>query len=352
MGISTTVKQRILIISVIIVLSLLLLTPIVLSKTSVAKTYTANSFILGTLVKFTLYTPPPEALFDSLFSEIERYEALFSVGDEDSDVSKVNSAAGVKPVPVSPETMELLQQGVYYSELSGGRFDITIGPLVNLWRIGYPDARVPTQDEIDKVLPLIDYRQLELDSENGTAFLGREGMSIDLGAIAKGYIADRMVEFLTEYGITSGIINLGGNIVALGSKLDGKPFKIGIQHPRKSRGNYAGILSIEDRSIVSSGDYERFLERDGTRYHHILDTSTGYPASNKLTSVTIISSESEAGDALSTSTYAMGLEEGLALVNRLDGVEGVFITESKKIYTTPGVKSYFTLKDNLFTLQK
>ena len=335
-------KPIILIIIRILVLGALILAPRFLTpRKTTGEVWEENDFILGTIVRIKLYDPPAPGLFEELFAEIREYENLLSLNLPDSHISRITSAV-----------FEVIEEGLRYGRLSEGRFDITIGPLVGLWHIGYDDARVPSPEEIEEALPLVDLNRVITDPAGKRVGLESEGMQMDLGAIAKGFIADRIADSLKSRGFKRGIINLGGNVLTLGSKPGNIPFRIGIQNPWEPRGASVGVLELEDLSLVSSGDYERFFIEDGVKYHHILDTATGYPVENSLTAVTIISERSVDGDGLSTSVFAMGLEKGFALIESLEGIEAIFITKDKRVYLTPGIEPIFTLSPGEFVLAR
>ena len=261
-----------------------------------------------------------------------------SLRNKGSEVASVNLNAGKGAVVVSEDTFEVIQKALDIAALSKGAFDPTVGPLVEAWDIGGDDPRKPPQSEIDALLPLIGYDRVVLDAENFSVFLKDEGMVLDLGGIAKGYAADEVARVLHEHGVSHAIVNLGGNVLTLGNKTDGKPWKIGVQDPEALRGEYVMILSLVDQTLVTSGPYERFLELDGEVYHHILDTKTGYPVKSDYTSVSIITKNSLLADALSTSLYALGYEDGMALINTLEDVEAIFMTKEKKILFSEGLK--------------
>lgn len=260
----------------------------------------------------------------------EYYENLFSSTIDTSDVSLINQSGG-QPVQVSDETAELIKKGIEYGELSGGRFDITIDSASRLWEFKDNEAKqVPDPNELEAAVRHIDYRNIELNGN--TVTLSDPETRIDLGGIAKGYIADRLKEYLKSEGVEHALINLGGNMVAVGNRYDGKDFCIGIQKPFEETGVSLAAVSISDCSVVTSGDYERYFEKDGVIYHHILDPDTGYPVQNNLDQVTIISDNSVDGDALSTTCYALGLDEGMNLIRSLDDVEAVFVTKDGEIH--------------------
>jgi len=274
-----------------------------------------------------------------------------SVNIPSSDISRVNAAAGIAPVNVHKDTFKVIKRAVYFAEISNGAFDPSVGPLVSLWGIGGDDARVPSQEEIDNTLPLINWRDVELDETAHSVFLKRKGMSLDLGAIAKGYAAEEAAAIIKSAKIKRAIIDFSGNIVTLGEKKDGTPWKVGIQNPNKRRGLYYGIINLktaEKQTLVTSGVYERFFETDGSRYHHILSTVTGYPVKNGLLSVTVIGSDSTDADALSTTLFALGFEEGIKLLDFFPGTDAVFLFEDNSVRVTPGAN--FRVTDEAFLL--
>lgn len=318
-------------------------TGLYLWKNNSPKTYEVedNRFLLDTVVSIRLYNSRNPENLEKAFERISEYEQLLSRHHNGSDLSKINSAAPGIPTEVSPDTIELMTTAIRYAALSAGRFDPSVGPLVDLWGIGSEAARVPGKDEITSVLPLVNYRRIQVDPDSNTITLENEGMALDLGAIAKGWIADRTIEYLRENGEEHILVNLGGNVMVSGGKPDGTPFKIGMQNPLSDRGEYLGVFSLADGSVVSSGNYERFMESDGVRYHHILDTKTGYPAENGLASVTIISDHSVDGDALSTTLFILGIDEGFKLLEGLPGIEAAFTTKDNRVVMTSGAADIF-----------
>jgi thiamine biosynthesis lipoprotein len=252
---------------------------------------------------------------------------------------------------VNAETIAVMERALYYAEQSDGAFDPTVGPLVKLWGIGTETPRLPSQDEIAQALSLVNWRDVSIEPESGTLFLKRPGMALDLGAIAKGYAADEVARILAKAGIPGAIIDLGGNIFAYGLKNPNEPaapWRIGVQNPLDTRGAYLGILELQNKSVVTSGVYERYADIDGILYHHILSTCDGYPVQNGLLSVTIIANSSIESDALSTTVFVLGYEQGRALVERMDGVEALFVFEDKTIRATSGAQAMFTLSDDSY----
>ena len=315
---------------------------------------TQDSFQIGTYIKISIYSDKevPSEQFDRIFEEIDQFEKLISKNILTSEVSMINENAGKQPVKVSDTIFELIQMGLRYSNISDGGFDISIGPLVDLWGIGTKGAHVPAESEIQDAISKIDYHDIVLDEANQTVFLKNEGMSLDLGAIAKGYIADHVKTLIQEEGYQSAIINLGGNVLTVGHKPNSDAWSIGVRDPKGESKDIVGILKLQDNSIVSSGTYERFFIEDGKRYHHILNPKTGYPEDNQLQSVSIISQKSVVGDALSTTVFVMGLQEGYAYVESLDQVEALFITTEGSIYSTSGLKDVFTLTNHNYELKE
>lgn len=307
-----------------------------------------SEFIFGTLIQVRLFEGGSEALLQAAMDHLRNLENRWSVNISTSEISQINANAGIAPVVVSEDTLEMIVRGLYYAERSKGRFDISILPLVTLWGIGTDRAEVPTPEAIEENLALIGFEQVEVQADTKSVFLPNVGMGIDLGAIAKGVAADSVVAMLKAGGVKRGIVNLGGNVIVIGDKTDGTPWRIGIQNPMNMRGEYIGIAAVADKTVVTSGVYERYFEADGKRYHHILNTETGYPVENGLASVSIIAETSADADALSTAAFASGLQEGLALIESVPGVEALFITEDNKLYGTSGLKDIFTLTDDTF----
>lgn len=262
----------------------------------------------------------------------ENYELLFSNKIGTSEISQINASAG-SPVLVSQETIDLISLGLNYCELSGGKFDITIAPLSDLWNFtDNAEHTVPDPGAIEEARSHVDYRKVLVDKKACTVTLQDPQAKIDLGGIAKGYIADRLKEYLKKEGVEHALINLGGNVLTLGASFDGSPFRIGIQKPFDAQNTPIDIVEIQDRSVVSSGVYQRYFEKEGSLYHHILNPVTGYPYVNQLLQATVITDSSADGDALSTCCFALGLEEGSALIESLKDVQAVFVTEDYRLH--------------------
>lgn len=295
-----------------------------------------SGFYFDTVITITVYEEQDAKALDTCFALADRYEHLFSTELPDSDVARVN-AANQEWVTVDPETVSLVNTALFYAKLSDGVFDPTIGAVSSLWDFQAEEPQLPDPSAIKEALSTVDYRDVQVDETASALRLLRAGAAIDLGGIAKGYIADHMKEALIEEGVTTAIINLGGNVLVLGEKPDGTPYRVGIQYPFQPEGTAIETLDVMDRSLVSSGCYERYMTIDGVRYHHILDTETGWPVENDLLGVTILSEYSVDGDALSTICYAVGLKDGLALIESLPDTEAVFIKKDETLVPSSGL---------------
>lgn len=312
-----------------------------------------SELLLGTVCKITIYDKTAKGTFDAAFGRIAEIEQKMSLNIATSELVKVNNESYLNPIRVSDDTFIVVDEALIIAGLSDGAFDPTVGPLVRAWGIGGDAARVPPAEEISRLLSLVDYSAVRLDRAASAITLTERDMIIDLGGIAKGYAADEVAMILRSKGVKSAIINLGGNILTIGRKPDGSPWKIGIQDPESPRGAFVMIVSVEDKAIVTSGPYERFFEQDGTIYHHILDTATGYPVWNSIGSVSILAKDSFSADALSTAVFSMGLTKGMGLVESIEGVEAIIIMKDRSIHLSSGLQSGsipFELTDDRFTI--
>jgi len=325
-----------------------------INNSNVDQPLSRTEFMMDTILTLKIYDKKDEKILDEAFNRLKEIENRMSISIEDSDVSLINKNAGIKPVQVHEDVYYVLKKAKYYATISNGAFDPTIGPIVDLWNINsdQPTERdsIPTDDEIKKALGLVNYNELELMDDN-YVYLKRKGMKINLGGIVKGYAADEVKRIFTENGVKSAIIDLGGNIYAFGQKLNGDPWNIGITDPFEPSASFVGVLPAIDKSIVTSGDYERYIIYNGKRYHHIIDCHTGYPADNGVTSISIISDNSIDGDALSTTLFVLGVEEGLKLAEQLDGIEVIYVTKDKEVIVSEGIKGKLTLSNNEFKLK-
>lgn len=306
------------------------------SKTKSEKV-SKSDFVLNTIITITLFDGGGEALIDECFGLCRYYESLFSRTDENSEIYKLNLREISK---VSDETAELISKGLYYSSLSGGKFDITIEPLSALWNFTANSPSVPSEEKIGEACKLVDYKAVSVSGN--TVTFANDYVRLDLGAIAKGYIADKIKTLLISHGIEKAIINLGGNVLCIGAKTDTDGFEIGIQYPFGD-GSIASV-TVSDMSVVTSGTYERYFEENGALYHHILNPKTGYPYSNGLLSVSIIGSDSCACDALSTVCFALGREDGISLIDGMSGFYAIYITDDYKLYFSEGAETALNIK--------
>lgn len=282
-----------------------------------------------TVISIEIWGSTDETILEHCEDICAQYEQLLSRTIDTSDISRINSARGAK-VQVDAKTAEVIRKGLYYSQLSEGGFDITIAPLSELWDIKNNPGNIPDQSAIDEAKSHINYKNVVL--EGNTVSLKDPEAAIDLGAIAKGFIADELKAYLIEQGIEHALINLGGNILAVGGKASGENFHVGIQRPFDERNTVMTSVDVNGKSVVSSGTYERYFKKNGKIYHHLLNPFTGYPFDNHLLQVTIISDLSVDGDGLSTACFALGLEQGTALIESLDEISAIFITEDYKLH--------------------
>ncbi len=293
-----------------------------------------SGFYFDTIITVTLYDSTKTDELEHCFQLANTYEQYFSAKRPDSDISSINQAGG-KPVQVHDETRELIEKGIAYSARSDGKFDLTIGKLTKLWDFQTDTPTLPDADKIANAVKTIGYENVQIRGNEVT--LLNPDIEIDLGGIAKGYIADKMKEYLISKNITSGMINLGGNVLTIGEKQNGDAYTIGLQKPFDQTGTAIASVKIKDQTVVTSGTYERYFKQDGILYHHILDPKTGYPYDNELSSVSVICKHSVDGDALSTTCFALGLEKGMAFIESLEDTEAVFITSDQKMHYSSGI---------------
>lgn len=297
-----------------------------------------SQLLMGTLVQITAVGPSDEIAGRAAsvgFAEIRRLEGLLSTWIPTSELSQVNDAAGLKSVMVSPETLTVLRWSLEIARLTDGAFNIAIGPAVDAWSVT-DDPRIPNESELDHLKPLLDLRHIVLNEEARTVFLTEPGMRIDVGGIGKGYAADRAVAVMEAAGATAGVVALSGDIKTFGRMPDGRPFVFGIRHPRLD-GALLARLDLRDEAISTAGDYERFFERDGVNYHHILDPHTLWPA-RACQSVTVVAREGVVADGLDTGIFVLGPERGMELVERLPDVEAVIVDRDGKLWISSGLQ--------------
>lgn len=312
---------------------MLLLFPLLLSGCSLKtqEPISKTGIYFNTVIQIDIYGSNDTKLLDHCFEKCQTFEQTISRTIETSEIYQINHAKG-SSVKVSDITLELIQKGIEYGDLTNGKFDITIAPLMDLWDFKNNTGNIPNNNDIKEALSHVNYKNIVIDGNKVS--LTDPNAAIDLGGIAKGYMADYLKDYLISEGTESALINLGGNILTIGTKPDGTPFNLGIQKPFGRQGTAITSVKTTDSSVVSSGVYERYFEVDDTLYHHIIDTTTGYPCENGLLGVTILSKASVDGDALSTSCFVLGLEEAKKLIESLDNVDAIFITEDYKLIDT------------------
>lgn len=302
-------------------------------------------YALGTINSFAIYGANAQKASQEAMERVYDIDNRMSALRSDSEVSRINEFAGLGTVEVNFDTYFVIKKALQYAQLTNALGDITVAPLLKLWREAGEIGVAPDETMLREKLALIDYNDVRLGKNTITVKLNRKGQMIDLGSIAKGYAADEVKKIFLKHDVTSAIIDLGGNVLTVGTREDGNPWQIGIQHPMKEQGHHIGILSVSDQSVVTSGDYERFYITAGEKHHHIIDPRTGYPSQSGLTSVTVVSDSSLEADALTTALFIMGLDAGMALVHKLSGVEAIFITDNGKVHVTKGLKDSFMLTD-------
>jgi thiamine biosynthesis lipoprotein len=299
---------------------------------------------MGSELRLTAWTVDEAgaaAAFDAVFNEFDRLESLMSNWRSGSDVERLNAAAGQQPVHVSREVISVLETARQASEWTDGKFDVTFGVLSGLWKFDHDqDNTIPDMREVRARLPLIDYRALHVDPRAGSAFLERPGMRVNLGGIGKGYAIDRGVAILRSRGFHDFLIQAGGDLYAAGHR-DGQPWRLGIQDPRGPGGQAFARVAVSDATFSTSGDYERAFVKNGVRYHHIIDPTTGEPARG-CRSTTVLAPQAVLADALSKSVFLLGVDRGMALFERLH-VEAVVVTTKNEVLVTPGLKGRLEL---------
>jgi thiamine biosynthesis lipoprotein len=301
---------------------------------------------MGSQLHLSLWTMDPTAAtsaFDTIALEFRRLEDLMSNWRDGSDIQKLNSAAGDHPVRVAPEIRELLRTANQVSEWTNGKFDVTFGVMSGLWKFDYQneDATIPDPTEVARRRKLINYRDLKIDEQQGTAFLVRPGMVANLGGIGKGYAVDRARDILQAAGFQNFMIQFGGDMYVAGSAGD-RPWRLGIQDPRGTDNHIFASIELSDSTFSTSGDYERFFIKDGRRYHHIIDPATGEPSIG-CRSVTIVAKSATIADGLSTGVFIMGPEAGMALIEKLPDVEGVIVSSKNDVRVSSGLKKRLTI---------
>lgn len=300
----------------------------------------SESFCMSTEITYKVFGENAASAVAEAEAALLRLENILSRFIPDSEVSMINQNAGKEYVDVSSETFEVLSCASRLSEISGGLFDITVGPLIDLWNYKH-SFQVPEDEKIRHVLSLVNYRDLLLNPDEQSASLRRPEQSIDLGGIGKGYISDCLVKTLQKYGIVSAFVNIGGNVSTLGNKPDGSSWSVGIRHPRHD-GYLIGAVKVTGQAVVTSGDYERyFIDGTGKRRHHIINPTTGYPVESGLISVTVVADSAMIADGLSTAIFAAGMDKGLGYLTHFPGVDVVLVDNHQRVFITRGLKEIY-----------
>lgn len=297
---------------------------------------TEQLFAMDTFMTFTACGRDSEEAVEEAVREVRRLDALLSTGNTSGEVSRINASGSGT---LSEDSRILLERALELHEETGGLFDPTIYPLMELWGFPAQEYHVPTEAELDAVLPLVDASAVQCD---GTQVTLAEGQKIDFGGIAKGYTSARIMEIFRSHGIRSGFVSLGGNVQTIGKKQDGTKWQIGIQDPDSAQGEVLAVVEAEDQAVITSGGYERYFEEDGNTYIHIIDPRTGYPADGDLKSVTVVSKDGTLADALSTSLYIMGYEDAVEYwrAHRTE-FDMVLVTDQGELGVTEGISGGF-----------
>lgn len=300
------------------------------------KTFTA----LGTINTIEAYGKNGEEALSAAHERVLEIDDRMSAFKDSSDIMKINRSAGCEAQKINSDTFDLLKRALDFSKISKGAFDITIRPLTALWGFGTKQNYIPPKEEIEKVLALVNYKDVLLDDRESTVLLRKKGQAIDLGGIAKGYAADEVRRILMQYKIKNALINLGGNIITMGHNPSGVPWRIGIQNPLAARGQYLGTITAVNKTIVTSGSNEQFFIKDGVRYHHIIDPRTGYPSENELLSATVACENSTDADAVTTALFVLDINEAKPLLKSINA-EAIFVKQNKDIFITDGLIGNF-----------
>lgn len=303
-----------------------------------------SHFAMDTYINISVYRAEDKAAAAACFDLMDRWDQMLSVTSETGEIAVLNRDGHAR---LSHDTIALVEKALECADLTNGAFDPTLLPLKNLWRIGErsADEPLPSREEIAAAQGATGYGKVAL---SGNAITLSPGMGLDLGAIAKGYVADLCAQYLLDHGVSMGIINMGGNVRLLG----GKDYNVGVRDPRGSENQLLLTINTRDCSIVTSGDYERYFEKDGVRYHHIFDPKRGYPADTDLMAVTVIGSDGALCDALSTAFFVIGLDGSVTLMEHkgLD-VDVIFVTIDQRVLVTPGIRDRITMVNNTYTLE-
>lgn len=304
------------------------------------KPYKETQFVMDTIIEITVYGSNSEVAVEAAFDEFKRIQKISDRFNPNSQISEINRMAGISPVKVSPDLIKMINDSGDVSRKTDGAFDVSIGAFTELWGIGHKDDFVPTQAEINQVLPLVDYRMIQVNISNDTVYLPKIGMKLDLGGVAKDYALNKAIEIIKGYGIKSALLNAGGDIQVIGKRPDGSPWRIGVQDPRNSEGVIAKVTLSPWNMLQTSGDYQRFFIKNGVRYAHILNPQNGRQPI-EIASVTLVYKDSDVyntGDIASSGFLVLGLDKSMEVLKKFPGVEAIFVTTDGKVVVTPGLK--------------
>lgn len=304
-----------------------------------------TGFAMSTLITQSAYGEKAAEAEIELQRRLQGFENRLSMFINESDVARLNAAAGKTPVQISKETMRLLKRGLELSQSSEGAFQLTIAPVTQLWGITTDHPQVPSDTELTQALALVDDKDLILDEAAGTAYLRREGQAVDLGGIAKGAACELARETYEEYGVSGAVLSIGGNIYVKGEKPGGKLFKIGFRDPTKSESSYLASFQMRDSVLAVSGGYERYFEQNGIRYHHIIDPATGYPAESDIVSVGVFSVDGTTADFMSTTLFVWGRARTLDYMRRADSCDVIFLDDKGMLYVSESLRPSFALEE-------
>ena len=314
-----------------------------------AEPLSRSAYVLWTQCTVTLYDHANPAILDEVFKRLDELHARLSVNVPGSQLDAVSDAAGKAPVHVGEDAFFVIGKGLRLAEISGGLFDPTVGPLMQAWKMNTEEGAIPSPADLARARALVNWRDVVMDEKARTIYVKRAGMRLDAGGLLKGYAADEVVRILSSRGVRSAIVDLGGDIYALGARPDGGPWRIGVQNPDATRGATLGVVSVIGKTVVSSGSYEHFFVQDGKRYHHIMDTRTGFPVDSGLDQVTIVSDSSIDADGIGLTLFCLGSARGLALAASL-GVDAILVSTDRVVTMTAGARKMFSLTDTSFTI--
>ena len=341
----------------IFIILILIISNLISCTNSKNQYYEKSNIVMDTVVTLSAYGANSKEAVEESFKRLNEINEMASTNISTSDIYKINSSSGIEYVKVRPEILKMIETSIEYSKLSDGAFDITIGPIINLWGIGTDNEKIPSEEEIKSKLQLVGYDKISINENDSSVRLEKQGMSIDLGGITKGFAVDEVLKIYKKYNIENGLINLGSSsIYALGKNKDNNDWSVGIKNPRSEEANeYMGVIKLSDESLSTSGDYERYFIKDNKRYHHIIDPKTGYPVDNSVISDTIVVNDDTQNsgmlaDILTTTVYTLGSEKGLKLINSLPGVSCEITTADYKVFTSEGFKGRITDLNKEFKL--